>query len=267
MRFAAALLALFLAPLPAAAQESAVTFFAPLEVRGEVARDVTVLFGSLTVDGRVDGRVYVVGGTCTLRPGAQVRDLFILFGALRKEEGASVTGTETLIAPMGMEGQRLPSQIALALFWLFLAFILSAFLPSQMATGQVVLRDRPVLAAAVGLAALVIFFLLFTLFFFMLQLVVGYPLLLSLLAFFFLAKAYGMVVVFWTVGALFARRWGPVPCLFAGWLAVTILRLVPVAGAVAGWLATLAALGVVLVQMSFRFRAHQSLFVAQRSSP
>lgn len=266
MRYSAACILLILAAVSAPAQESAVTFFAPLEISGEVQRDVTVLFGSLAVDGRVDGRVYVVGGTCTLRPGASVRDLFVLFGTLRKEEGAAVTGTETLIAPMGMEGQRLPSQIALALFWLFLAFILSAFLPSQMATGQVVLRDRPFLSAVVGLSALVIFFLLFTLFFFMLQLVVGYPLLLSLLAFFFLAKAYGMVVVFWTVGALLARRWGPVPCLFTGWLIVTALRLIPIAGAVAGWIATLAALGVVLVQMSFRFRAHQSLFVAPRTT-
>ncbi|HAR98960.1 MAG TPA: hypothetical protein DCS11_08730 [Syntrophus sp. (in: bacteria)] len=267
MRSAAALLLVVLAASAAPAQESVVAFFAPLEVKEDARRDVTVLFGSLTVGGRVDGRVYVVGGTCTLKPGAVVRDLFILFGTLRKEEGAVVTGTETLIAPMGMEGQRLPSQIALALFWLFLAFILSAFLPAQMATGQVVLRDRPLLAASVGLAALVIFFLLFTLFFFMLQLVVGYPLLLSLLAFFFLAKAYGMVVVFWTVGALLVRRWGPVPCLFAGWFAVTLLRAVPYAGAVAGWLATLAALGVVLVQMSFRFRAHQSLFAPPRSAP
>ena len=266
MRSLPALLLLALAAPAAWAQESAVTFFAPLEVKDEVRRDITVLFGALTVDGKIDGRVYVVGGTCTLKPGSTVRDLFVLFGTLRKEEGAAVTGTETLIAPMGMEGQRLPSQIALALFWLFLAFILSAFLPAQMAVGQVVLRDRPFLSAAVGLAALVIFFLLFTLFFFMLQLVVGYPLLLSLLAFFFLAKAYGMVVVFWTVGALLARRWGPVPCLFAGWLALTALRFIPVLGVAAGWLATLAALGVVLVQMSFRFRAHQSLFVSPPSA-
>jgi hypothetical protein len=266
MRPLLALLVLLSAVPAAWGQESAVTVFAPLEVDGAVRRDVTVLFGALTVDGAVDGRVYIVGGTCTLRAGARVRDLFVLFGTLRKEGGAAVTGTETLIAPMGMEGQRLPSQIALALFWLFLAFILSAFLPAQMATGQVVLRDRPLLCAAVGLAALVIFFLLFTLFFFMLQLVVGYPLLLSLLAFFFLAKAYGMVVLFWTVGAFVARRWGPVPCLFAGWLAVTLLRLVPYAGTAAGWLATLAALGVVLIQTSFRFRAHQSLFAAPRAA-
>lgn len=266
MRLAAWLLLLSLAAPAARAQESIVTFFAPLEVKEEVHRDITVLFGSLTVSGTVDGRVYVVGGTCTLGPNAAVRDLFVLFGTLRKEGGAAVTGTETLIAPMGMEGQRLPSQIALALFWLFLAFILSAFLPGQMAMAQVLLRDRPCLSAAVGFAALVIFFLLFTLFFFMLQLVVGYPLLLSLLAFFFLAKAYGMVVVFWTVGALVARRWGPVPCLFAGWLAVTLLRFIPVLGVAAGWLATLAALGVVLVQMSFRFRAHQSLFISPRTA-
>jgi len=246
----------------ATAEEGILTFFAPAEITRDIDRDVTVFFSSLKVDARVGGTVYVVGGVCTLGPHAQVRDLIVLFGNAQVEEGARITGKKVLIAPLASESNAVPTRISLALFWLFWAFILSAFFPSQLAVGSFLLKKNPGLALGVGLASLVIFALLFTLFFFMLQVIVGYPLLLSLLAFFFVAKAYGMVVLFWTVGGFAARRWGPVASLFTGWLILNLVRLIPYAGPAVWWLATMLALGIVLVQLSFRFKSQQSLFIA-----
>ena len=257
---------LLLLALPAAAEEGILTFFAPAEITQDIERDVTVFFSTLNIQARVGGTVYVVGGVCTLGPHAQVRDLIVLFGGVTFEPGARVTGRKVLIAPLAAESNALPTRISLALFWLFWAFILSAFFPSSLAMGSFLLRRSPGMSLGVGAASLVIFVLLFTLFFFMLQLIVGYPLLLSLLAYFFVAKAYGMVVLFWTLGGLLTRRLGPVATLFSGWLLLNLVRLIPYAGPVVWWLATTAALGLVLVQLSFRFKSQQSLFVAPAPS-
>jgi hypothetical protein len=259
---ALAVLVILLGAAGAFAEEGILTFFAPAEITSDIDRDVTVFFSSLNVDARVGGTVYVVGGVCTLGPHAVVRDLIVLFGNVRTEDGSRIIGKKVLIAPLAAESNALPTRISLALFWLFWAFILSAFFPSQLAVGSFLLNKNPGLSLGVGLASLVIFALLFTLFFFMLQVVVGYPLLLSLLVFFFLAKAYGMVVLFWMLGSWAARRWGPVASLFAGWLILNLVRLIPYAGPAVWWLATMLALGIVLVQLSFRFKSQQSLFVS-----
>ena len=259
---AAVFLLALLAAAPLAAEEGLLTFFAPADITTDIDQDVTVFFSTLNIQARVGGTVYVVGGSCTLTSRAQVRDLIVLFGNVKMDPLARITGRKVLIAPMGAEAGAVPTRISLILFWLFWAFILSAFFPSQLAVGSYLLRRSPGLAAGVGAAALIIFVLLFTLFFFMLQVIVGYPLLLSLLIFFFIAKAYGMVVLFWTLGGILPRRWGPAAALFGGWFMLNVVRLIPYAGPAVWWLATTAALGIVLVQLSFRFKSQQSLFVA-----
>ncbi|MCG8458045.1 MAG: hypothetical protein MI919_17345, partial [Holophagales bacterium] len=65
----------------------------PLEVRGRVDGQATVILGSAVVSGRIDGDLTVVGGSIHLQSGAQVEgDVVVVGGGLRREDGARVDG-------------------------------------------------------------------------------------------------------------------------------------------------------------------------------
>lgn len=65
--------------------------------RDMVVKDVIVIDGNLTVLGKVEGNVVVVGGIVMLRPGAYVGGSIVVVGEINKDPGAQVLGKITQV--------------------------------------------------------------------------------------------------------------------------------------------------------------------------
>jgi len=248
------LLAFFFSSL-SFSQKNIISVFEPLEIKEPFSGDITVYFTHISIESKIDGKVFVIGGTCHLKENSSVKDLTIIFGNLKIEKGAKIEGNKILIAPIEERGTNIQNKISLSLFWLFFAFFLTLLFPSQIATSIFIFKKKIKESFFVGFLSLILFFLLFSLFFLFTSLYIGWPLLLALIGFFFLSKAYGTVVLFWTIGSKIAKKWGKIGSLFFGWLFLSLIRLIPYFGSIFWISLTFFAIGIVIVHISFRYKA------------
>lgn len=65
--------------------------------RNMVVKDVIVIDGDLTVSGRVEGNIVVVGGTMTLKSGSYVKGGVVVIGEILKDPAAEVLGKITQV--------------------------------------------------------------------------------------------------------------------------------------------------------------------------
>lgn len=235
-------------------QKRFISAFQPIEIKEPVKGDVTAYFTHISIESKVDGMVYVIGGTCHLKEGAEIKDLSIIFGNLKMEKGAKITGNKIVIAPIEEKGTKIQNKISLSLFWLFFAFFLTFLFPAHIATSIFIFKNKLKQCILIGFLSLILFFLLFSLFFLFTSLYVGWPLLLTLIGFFFLSKAYGTVVLFWTAGDKIAKRFGKVGSLFVGWLIFSLIRLIPYIGSIFWILITFMSIGIVIVHIGFKYK-------------
>jgi len=219
-------------------------------VDGVVDGDVIVLRGLITVAGQVRGDVVSVSGRVRLRPTAQVGGSVLAGETAEVEAGAQVAGGVTqgvrysLGSAVGTIGALLaPAAFAVSTL-LLLAFLLLVAPRGLERVGQAG-RTAPFAVAGWGLLAalgVALAGLLLT------ASVLGLPLGVALLLAWWLFAMVGIAATTWTIGRLVVReprsRTG---ALFAGWAIAAALGLVPFVN-VAWWtLAGLVGWGAVVV--------------------
>ncbi len=241
-------------------QKSIISVFEPSNINQPFEGDVTVYFSPLTIESKVSGTVYVVGGTCHLKEKAEVNDITILFGSLKVDKGAVIKGKKIIIAPVEERESNIKNKIGLSLFWLFWAFLLIFIFPYQIASSIFIFKNNIKKTIIIGFLGFAIFFLLFSLFFLFTSLYMGYPLILVLIAFFFLSKAYGTIVLFWIFGNKIGKKFGKVASLFLGWLIFSLIRLIPYAGEIFWGFITFISIGIVLVHLGQRYKSQELKF-------
>lgn len=251
------LLILIFVPSFLHSQKNIISFFEAIEVKEPLKGDITAYFTPVSIEEKVEGDVFVIGGTCHLREGARVKNITIIFGNLKMEKGAIIEGNKITIAPVEEKGTNIQNKISLSLFWLFFAFFLTLLFPTQIATSIFLFKKKIKESFLVGIVSLILFFLLFSLFFLFTSLYIGWPLLLTLIGFFFLAKAYGTVVLFWTLGNKIAKGFGKTGSLFIGWLIISLIRLIPYIGSIFWIILTFLAIGIVIVHLSFKYKENK----------
>lgn len=242
-------------------QKNIISFFEPVEVKEPLKGDITAYFTPVSIEERVEGDVFVIGGTCHLKEGAGVRNITVVFGSLKIEKGASIEGSKITIAPVEERGTNIQNKISLSLFWLFFAFFLTLLFPAQIATSIFVFKKKIKESFLIGILSLLLFFLLFSLFFLFTSLYIGWPLLLTLIGFLFLSKAYGTVVLFWTLGEKIGKGTGKIGALFLGWLVISLIRLIPYFGSIFWAILTFLAIGIVIVHLSFKYKENKLLYL------
>lgn len=235
-------------------QNKVISAFQPVEIKEPVKGDITLYFSHISIESEVDGTVFIVGGTCHLKENAQVKNLMVIFGNLKMEKGSKILENKIVVAPIEEEGPKIQNKIGLSLFWLFFSFFLTFLVPTQIATSIFIFKKKYRESFLVGFLTLILFFLLFSLFFLFTSLYVGWPLLIALIGFFFLSKAYGTVVLFWVVGNKIAKSTGKIGSLFIGWLILSLLRLIPYIGFIFWILVTIVSIGIVIVHLSFKYK-------------
>ncbi|MDX1502413.1 MAG: hypothetical protein R3325_08605 [Thermoanaerobaculia bacterium] len=237
-------------------------------VAGEALADVAALDGSVRVTGRVGGDVIVVGGDAHLGPEAQVEgDVFVLGGLLDAAEGARIGGRSVAYPTVSsawvvlLEGPSLghpafsgvvvSAKLALLTGWLvWSVLLLSTSGRGVLATAEGVI-EQPFRSFFVGLTGVLAAFLTAAFFSAFAAVVVGLPLLFLVVLVALLLKLWGMVAVFYALGAqlvrrLLRRRASPLNAALAGLVLLGAVKMLPWAGAWVWTMATLIGVGATL---------------------
>ncbi|MEO6112501.1 MAG: polymer-forming cytoskeletal protein [Nitrospiraceae bacterium] len=269
-----------------------VAFGRSLTVDKDFRGDVQTMAGSLHLDAEVTGNVTVFGGDVTFGPSARVSgDLICLGGTIPVNAGALVEGTvyapatmRTALAAASDDQTRralsapfsfftVALKIALLIFWLVAAVILTLVTGSQIRVSATELKASPLFTFTLGLVALTSFVLTAVVLSYLIPFGVGVPVLAVLGAFAFATKVYGMIAVFHLVGGLLIgprtpadlnkRRWlrGDVAFVVVGLLVLGALRMIPVVGNIIWVLASLFGVGVALAT---KFGRREPWFLAWR---
>jgi cytoskeletal protein CcmA (bactofilin family) len=221
-------------------------------VRGTVQGDLVVLDGNITIRGTVEGNVVAASGLATL-------------GRRGHVEGDLVYGDEK---PVQAPGSQVDGKVekfsfgdvsVLAAIGLWIGFTISLLLLGIVLlliaprAGEAIARtgkDKPGISAGVGLLA---FFLLPIIAIAACLTVIGLPLGIVLLLLILPLYAIGYLSAALVVGRLILKK-SKILALLVGLVILQLLTLIPIAGGIIGFLATVFGLGVLLVTL-FRARS------------
>lgn len=182
-------------------------------VAGHVRGDVVVVGGTLTLTGKVDGELVAVGSSVSFGPDATVQDDVVTVGSVVDDGGLEYGGERVNVIPVfGIPTARgafgvLASLLGwMALLRVFLVFVVIlaylALAPRQVLELSQRVRSGYVRALFVGLVAHAAMFVLSLL---LAITVIGLPVLLVLMAAFWLLRTLGRAGLFHAVGHGFGR--------------------------------------------------------------
>lgn len=234
-------------------------------VASPIAGDLLVAGGTVvfTGNGRVDGNLIYAASTIT---GAGAGDNDRVRGhiyPLLSLEGAAASITKNAIVA------------SLLLVWMAIAILVTLMSGREVRLSSVEVRTSALHCFVVGLVALTSFVLTAIAFSYLVPYVIGIPLLAALAVFVLLAKVYGMIAVFHSIGTIVAgsrsrrqlasRKWlrGDLAMVVIGVLILGAIRLIPVVGTIAWALASVFGVGVALAT---RFGRREPWFLEFRAA-
>ena len=230
--------------------DTAVIFDGPAQIDGTVRESVVVFNGDAEVTGTVEDDVWVFNGDLVIRSGAEVGGDLVTRSTPEVEDGATVRGDRSDVMVrwdvdfVDFAG-RVAWWVAYSVSTLVLGLLLLAFAPALAPTIGDVVRFR--LGASIGWG-LGLFFLLPIAAVLLLVTLVGIPLGLYTLLALALIYTVGYVVALIGVGGLLLRS-NPSRYLtfLVGWLVLRLLALIPVAGGLLWFAASVWGLGLLAV--------------------
>jgi hypothetical protein len=194
-------------------------FKSSLEIGGKVEDAVFLVGGSLQLSGEISGDVICLGSQVDIKDGAVIgRDLIVIGGRLNKASGCKINGefyyirtkedlkkiTRTLLPFLPESGGLTFFKITKIFLWFILVMLTLLLRPLQVNQAADMLKRSPLRYGAFGLLALLIFILLLLIFSILSLVLIGIPLLLALLALYFLVLIFGRAVVFYFIGSKIA---------------------------------------------------------------
>ncbi|HUT07592.1 MAG TPA: hypothetical protein VMY15_01985 [Candidatus Latescibacteria bacterium] len=239
-------------------------------IEGKVRDDVMVIGGSITISGEAEQSVVGIGCRIIVKSTAVIgKDLAALGGTLEKEPGCTVGG-DTLYFQTAEIGDKIfkdgllsgvfsvsliPIIVAIKLviifLWLIAAFLGAALFPKPLAFASGELRKSFWPAFGIGFLAIIAFTGL-VLFAALLSIVlIGIPVLLTLVAAAFIIKVFGRLVVFYFLGdsllrALGSRKISALGAVLAGLFLFSFIGFIPVLGFLFGLVMNAVGWGIVL---------------------
>jgi hypothetical protein len=194
-------------------------FNASLRIHGKVDESIFLVGGSLLLEGEVSGDVICIASRVAIGAKSVIgKDLIVIGGSLEKAEGSRIEGqlyhVRTQKDLKKIAGSLLPFlpesggltffKISKLFFWLILALLALLILPAPVSRAAVMLGETPLHHLLRGLVAMLAFALLLLSFLLMSLVLIGIPLLVMLIAAYFLLLIFGRAVVFYFVGGKIA---------------------------------------------------------------
>lgn len=232
-----------------------------LGVNDVIHGDLLVISGKVTFGerGRVDGNLIHAGSTIE---GAEGRTGGRIY-PLASLEGAVSALTKTAIIA------------SLLAVWMIVAVVVTLMSGREIRVSSIELRTSALHCFVLGLVAMTSFVLTAIAFSYLVEYIVGIPLLAALAVFGVLTKVYGMISIFHLVGTLVAgsrtrsqlesRKWlrGDLAMVVIGVVILGAIRLIPVVGTILWSLASIFGIGVALAT---RFGRREPWFLAYRAA-
>lgn len=222
---------------------------ARLAILGKLDESVFLLGGSLRLDGEVTGDVISIGARVEIGETALIgRDLIVIGGTLEKAEQSRIRGevynirtgndlkkiAGSLLPFLPESGDMTFFKVIKIFFWLVLSLLALAVFPLQVAQAAAMLPKAPLRHLGRGLLALLLFLLLLLAFLLLSFILIGIPLLIMLMAAYFLVLIFGRAAVFYFIGDRASRglRLPASPALFIvlGVAAYSLLKFIPFLG-------------------------------------
>lgn len=189
------------------AEQGVFTAGSTLTIAGRVQGDVAVIGGKLILrDGaEIDGNVLVVGSTQDISTRAVLNGKLFVMPFLGKEIHQMFSDPASYLFSYQYDFQFIASRLFFALFWFIAALVVFKFFPAHVAFACQRLKHDPGYMAGmgvVGTAGLVVLGL-FSLA--LCLLLIGIPIFIGLLIFIFAGWVFGQVILFYITGELLLK--------------------------------------------------------------
>ena len=250
-------------------QDNIVTFGGVVHVRGRVKEGVIAFGGEVIITGEVEDIVLGFGSIITLEPTAHVRgDVVSIGGTLIKKPGCTVEGDTVYFKTSedinelfeeGLKGFLSVSLIPLLLIiklisvflWFLLALLLAAFFPRQISYASAQIRKSFWPIFGTGLLSIIIFSGLVIFSAVLCFVLIGIPILLSLIIIGFFIKIFGRVVLFYFFGESLINAFGksqisPLLAVILGLILVSLVSFIPFVGVLLALFMSIVGWGVVI---------------------
>lgn len=250
-------------------QQNVVSLGGEILIQGKVKESAISFGGSIIVEGEVGDVVLGFGSRILLKPTAVVKgDVVSLGGTLEKEPGSIIEGDSIYfktseevghILKQGLKGlfslSFLPFFLIITAFklfiWFILALTLAAVFPTQIsfASYQIKKSFWPILG--IGFLSIIIFTGLVILSALLSLILIGIPLLITLVIFGLVFKLFGRVILFHLFGQSISRALGSknpttVASVVVGFIIVSFIGLIPILGALFNFGLSIIGWGVII---------------------
>jgi len=248
-------------------QENILSFGGVVEIKGKVEENVFVFGGSIIVEGEVGDSVVGFGSKITLKSTARIDgDVISLGGILNKEPGFFLKGDTVSFnfdTPEdmrrffkdGLFGSFMPLLLIIKLLslfiWFILAVALAALLPRQItyASGQIRKSFWPV--CGIGILSMIVFTGLIIFSVFLSFILIGIPILITLILVAGAIKIFSRVVFFYFFGETLTKAFGTkkpsiLLAVIVGFLFVSLIGFIPIFGALFAFILSIIGWGVVI---------------------
>jgi hypothetical protein len=243
-------------------QDNVFSFGGDIIIKGKIKESAVSFGGSITVEGEVGETVLGIGSDIQLKSSSLIgADVVCIGGSLNKEPGVTIKGDtiyfkspqDVFLKGIFSSSRFYPFffifKLITSFIWLILAIVLALTLPRQIhyASDQIKESFGPILGT--GLLSLVIFIALCLFSAFLSFLIIGIPILLSLILLAVVFKVFGNVVLFHFAGNSLSKSLGNkhaslMLSIFLGFILITLLTSIPVFGAALSFILTAMAWGV-----------------------
>ena len=232
-------------------EDNVISFGGDIVVDGYVRENIIAFGGTITINGEVGEVVLGFGSEIRLTSSATIQgDVVSVGGTLKKDPGCTISGDTILIeiesshdlarifSPGGIRSF-LPFLMVLKfitlLIWLLLAVVLVAVFPSHITRASHQVKTSFWSVFGTGLLGLIIFVGLSIFSAFLSLIIIGIPILVSLIFIGIIVKIFGRVVLFCFLGEALARAFGKKdPTLYLsaglGFVLVGFLGFIPILG-------------------------------------
>ncbi len=247
-------------------QDNIFAFGGNVVIEGRVKQTVFVLGGSLTINGEVGESVVGIGSRLVLKPTAVVKgDLVCIGGSLEKEPGCRVMRDTVYFKSSEISGRFMKGIFAFPVFvpflivlklinvflWLIIALVVAAIFPKQIARASDTVRRSFWPVFGTGLLSLIIFSGLVIFAVLLSFILIGIPVLITLVWAGIVIKLFGRIVMYFFFGesllrSLGAKKITAIGASLLGLLLVSLVGFIPFVGILVGFVLNILGWGVVL---------------------
>jgi len=245
-------------------QANVFSFGGNIFIKGKVKESVFSFGGSITVEGEVGEQILGIGSDIYLKSNSTVMgDIVCIGGSFTKDPGSTINGdtlyfkspgdllTKKTLSSSRIFASYLLFKLITSFIWLIFAIVLALMLPRQISYASDLINESFGPIVGTGLLGLILFIALCLFSALLSLLIIGIPILFSLILLAIIIKILGNVIIFHFAGKSVSKLLGNkhpslMLSIFIGFILITLLTSIPILGMIISFFLTILAWGVVI---------------------